>query len=184
MKHIFLSLLLLISVASYAQDDMYVPQTKKTTIEQSAYNFRVVNHELVWQKSFETKMTAAQIFENLSLNADLTIRSNTEERIVLLGKAINIPFTTRYHFGAMQVSSLVANTINYSATIDIKNGRYRVSIINITFSVPRLTDGSLSETFIKKKDGRIKSSFSYSGKPLDTYFSDIFGLGQKDDAEW
>lgn len=150
------------------------------------YNFLVHDSDLIWQKVFDSNLNTAQIAEYLSSVKELSVESVSENRIVAKGNVYQIPFMSKYNFGAMEVSTIVAHRVTYSVLVDIKSGKYRVTVNQIESITPIMGSikSRLYTTFFSKKKGGIKASFKYSGLPLNVYFSDIFTVPEPVTDNW
>lgn len=189
-KLITLTLLVFATLAAAAQSydplhDTPSPKEPPQANQQSSdtlFNFHVKNGDLVWQKVFETNLSFDQIQDAISSMAGIYIQSVTpDERIIIKGEADKVFLKNQYNIPYSEISYSVQFKITYSAFVDFKGGKYRVTVTQINTITPidvkyGLGNSWLIELAYNAKKSSFRKSFIDSGKPLDLYFSDVFSF--------
>ena len=164
MKHVTLFLLAIITMAT-------------TTVAQDTKNFKIVKEKLVWQKVFETELTEEEIIESLKkteyIDSVKKIKETTYSAII-----VEMPLDFRdYGLTSMGVPMYIARSdLLASVTIDIKPGKYRVTISSMTlrqrYTDPLTMEGQKTDLQIfalKKGNTQFKSMFLGNASSVINY---------------
>lgn len=180
MKKLLLIILAIIPLFSASQSLSDNKDVKPTT--DTVCNFFMQNSDLVWQRVFETQFNITEISEYLSTVKEFEVISVSDNRIVIKVDVWDIPFYAKYKLGTMDVAPLLKHQLKYSAMIDVKDSRYRVTVSKFWYYMPGFErfagrmNGYLSDDILNGKGEFRKSSIRYIFPPLDIYFSDVFAI--------
>ena len=173
-RTIILFLLALVCVCAHAQDC-----------------FSVKDGHIIWQEIYETDLDSASIVNALQATGKLADLVNTPSGLA----CTMVPHTADYQgagFSTMQAAIvLTTSEMTSHALVQFREGRYRVTLDDITFRVRGVPGFSSGETTMRIEDyldrkGNIKNSFRtyHVGEILDYDFNRIFELREAEDEKW
>lgn len=161
--------LTLLSLFSYSQD--------------SFLNFKVINdNRIIWQYVYNTELSSKDIIDYFKIFGNMSMVENTEKRLIGYSSGENIDFSK--YKGVKVDNTIFDNNLSYKIIIELKEKKYRVTILDISFSKDggMIIDGwgrtgnrssIINIEYIK--DGKFKKSFHRDGsESLDKYFIDKF----------
>lgn len=166
MKKLILLFALIWSAMSFGQTDNFYNTDKKVS----------------WEKIFETSKTFDQLLSSVKQSGNFSDIEVVEGRIIANFKNI-VPKYREAGYTLMGTSMYLSNGIFFgNATIDFKEGKYRVIVSNIkmTYKVPTMnmsmTDqtGGLEEVALKRNSDFRTSFFSKDSKILNYTFTELF----------
>lgn len=169
-------MLLIISIFAFSQD----------------LSFRINNKQVEWEKIFNTEKKLSNIKSTLLLSGKLKFISETENS--LIGEFGD--FLMDYKgagFTQMGTPMYLNSNNRYSANfkIDIKEGKYRVTIFNIKFKGMQMSlysggvgmsgnnENNIEEYLLKNNKEQFKGSFNDKPyKILDYSFTNLFDVSK------
>ena len=144
-----------------------------TAVGQETKNFKIESYELIWQYVYETDLTQEEVLQNLSTKGIWESFEKVGDELIAISSNMDANYKP-LGYGEMSVPMYVARMfVNFHSLIEIKDGRYRVTISNIQlvqkYDDPLVKQGqviSLKDFAINKK-GEFKRMFL--GKASDIY---------------
>jgi hypothetical protein len=173
--------LLLLPFYLFAQEDGIYQKSKSSS--KIPETFTTVEKVLQWQYVFNSDEN--DILKKLNLHPKLSVNEDGTGKIVR-GKMIQ-----------RGLAIFAQDDFNADFLIEIKEGKYRVTVFNISF-IPSMNiniggvstnenESSIESYVVKKKDGSIRTfgAIPSSLMALDLYFKDIFvPKKQTDNSDW
>lgn len=151
--------------------------------------FSVQDGHVIWQEVYETDLDSTSIVASLQASGKLTDIINTPGGLSCT-IAPHMPDYLGAGFSSMQVAMLLTRSDMMShALIQFREGRYRVTVSDISFhvtgivTVPEFT--TLIEDYLDRK-GNFKNTFrsNHVDEVLDYDFNRIFELKDIEEEEW
>lgn len=171
MKNLFLALCLLFSIKIYAQENN---------------NFTIIDgSQLIWQKVYETSLTEQEIVNTLINSGEISDVSFIDGKITFNINRLKVDYESA-GYTRMEIPIYVsANDLSCFVTIQVKEGRYRVTAEKLTL-VAHTTGGlyvagekASMETYAIKK-GTFSNNFNKSPKIIyDKCLLDAFFIKAK-----
>ena len=168
-KILFTFIALFISIYSFSQDTFF--------------NFKIVdNNKIIWQYVYNTELSRNEIIDYFKIFGNMTIVEETEKRLIGCSSGEKIDFSK--YKGTKISETIFDNSLSYKIIVDIKDKKYRITVLNISF--PKDSGVMIDEwgrtggksSIIDNeyiKNGEIRKSFSKDGsESLDKYFLDKF----------
>lgn len=171
---ILIAIITLLSTQSFAQ----APEQVK-----DSSNFKIEQNTLVWQKIYTTTQNTSTIIKNIKTNGilkDIEIIDSTTVKARIEG--LNADYAGAGFSRGTTPMMLLGETISAPVIINIKQGRYRVTIKNIllttsiTTPLSKVGESEPIETYVlKKKNTQFKPAFFTTVAPILTHtFNKIF----------
>jgi hypothetical protein len=159
-------------------------------------NFIAKNNKVSWQKIYETNYSPEQILAKLKTVSYFYDISNNDNTITLKFKDLKVKYRDMgYSPGNM--SMYIGNGVFIGGvTIDLKEGKYRVTVNNIMYdfsylSIATMSDvqtrNNLEEVALKRGSNEFKNGFlKRDSEVLNYTFNDIFDISKytKTDDNW
>ncbi len=159
-------------------------------------NFIAENNKISWQKIYETTYTPEQILAKLKAVSYFYDMSANENNITLKFKDLKAKYRDMgYSPGSM--SMYIGNGVfTGGVSIDLKDGKYRVTANNIMYdftylSIATMSDAqtrnNLEEVALKRGSNEFKNGFlKRDSEVLNYTFNDIFDVSKyaKTDDNW
>lgn len=125
-------------IASFAQwdDDVYKSRKERTkdTVFDEFYNFKILNESVVWQFVYQVDKTEKGIIKYFKDSK--LFRVDDMDSVSINGSVDNKPIEyQKYKFSSMGTPMYISNSnCSYNISIDVKDGRYRVTISRVMFA--------------------------------------------------
>lgn len=158
---------------------------------QEANNFKIEHGSLIWQQVYETTLPANDIIKYLK-SAGVVRNIELSENIAT--GTIDMPINYKSAgYSEMNIPMYIPrNNIVCTATIEFKEGRYRVTLKNLnlkaTMEDPMTKIGEISplETFaLKKKNSVFREAFFKTPNTIYNYtFSQVFEMKNSNNDNW
>ena len=180
MKKILITFVLsVISFAAFAQDA-------------DTYYFAADDGKIFWRCIYDTEMNQPEILSRMETSTEVADIVSRDGKITCRILPHHINYKGAGVPQAAAVGLLVLSEMSASATIDIKEGRYRVTVDNFVFETTQTTtaihagDRHPIEFYYLGRKGDIKGNFFTSKVALciDYELNELFSLKDKSDDEW
>lgn len=183
MKTLLIILLATFSLSASAQsannDPLYPDQSPLS----DSSNFKIIQNVLVWQKIYTTTQNKSTIIKNIKTNGllkNIEIIDSTTIKARIEG--LNADYSGAGFSRGTTPMMLLGETISAPVIINIKQGRYRVTIKSIMLTTSMTTplsevgESEPLETYVlKKKKTQFKPAFFTAVAPILTHtFDKIF----------
>lgn len=150
--------------------------------ELPTYNFKIEDGRLIWQKTFETSLNFQGLFRSIKMTGAIDKPDTLSNQISGDLKQMMIDFKGAGKTSASTWMVLLSSNLLGYAIIDYKEGKYRITIKNMTlyqvYNDPLTRMGQITpiEKISVKKD-EIKSGFLKQGaEVLDYSINKTFSL--------
>jgi hypothetical protein len=146
------------------------------TITAQAQHIEVVNNKLQWQKVYNTDLSQEEVLKALYLKG---VKSQNSAQLM-------VNFTTTdlepYGFKSSKFATYIQLGGNYTATLEFKQGKYRVTVNNIM--VRNLLNEEIhldiSEFMVRRGQLRTGKSHQKVKQLLEAYFTEFFKVTTND----
>ena len=118
MKKILLLLLVSLPTIVYSQDTFL--------------NFKIFNDRIIWQKVYETSFSTQEVIDYFKIFGNISIAEQTESRIIGSSSGNKIDFNK--YKGNKIGNTIFDDDLAYKVIIDLKDKKYRVTILDIQFT--------------------------------------------------
>lgn len=168
---------------------MFVP-TLLFSQEEEIFSFSVQDGNLIWQKIYETELSFDDVVSNIRQSGAIPNAEVTDDKIIGQTRLIDADIK-----GAGYKPFSVAIYINRNfyecfATIEYKEGRYRVTLKNITmiqkYDDPMGVEGQREriELYTIGGDGMKRSFVKKPAEILDYTFTKLFTIKEQPNDDW
>ena len=176
MKYLLLVFVLIFTTNVYSQKI-----SKEELNELTLDNFQINDCKIQWIKVFHIDFDSETI-QSMLLGkniSNLTILNDS----ILIGQTDNASLIgTKCSY-----KDFAADPISYKFNIEIKDGKYRVTVSEVRFH-SKLSNSILSlEWYGLNKDCKYKSVYGftkYLGKILECYFTETFTIKESEEVDW
>jgi len=164
-----------------------------TAVAQETNNFKIESYELMWQYVYETDLTQEEVLQDLSTKGIWESFDMVGDELIGISSNMDANYKS-LGYGEMSVPIYVARMfVNFHSRIEIKEGRYRVTISNIQLiqkyddSLTKQGEIRLLNTLAINKKGEFKKMFL--GKASEIYnhtFINALEIKEKEeqDDDW
>jgi len=153
-----------------------------------ANNFKIENGSLVWQKVFESDVNPNDLFTNILSKGYFKDVNRTDSTLTGIFEGIEPDYKG---YGSSELSTpmyISRSFINGGVSIQVRQGRYRVVLSNLTFeqkyddALTKQGEKTKIETFSGRKD--LKRAFLKKPANILTFTFDKIFQYQETDDNW